>query len=51
MYGNTAILYSKYAYELEVNGKPSAQSGRATEVFVYRDGKWVNSGWHLDSGK
>lgn len=51
VYGNTAILYSKYAYELDVNGKPSAQSGRATEVFVYRDGKWVNSGWHLDSGK
>jgi len=51
VYGSIAILYSKYAYELDVNGKPIAQSGRATEVFVYRDGKWLNSGWHLDSGK
>lgn len=51
VYGSTAILYSKYLCEMEMNGKQDAQSGRATEIFVYRDGKWVNTGWHLDSGK
>ncbi len=50
MYGYTAILYSKYLYEIEVDGKHSMRSGRATEMFVNRQGKWVNVGWHLDSG-
>ncbi|MGH9775815.1 MAG: nuclear transport factor 2 family protein [Candidatus Acidiferrales bacterium] len=51
VYGRTAILYSKYSYEIEINGQKSAQSGRATEVFVFRNDKWVNTGWHLDSDK
>jgi hypothetical protein len=51
VYGNTAVLYSLYLYEQEVNGRPQgATSGRATEVFVHRGGRWVNVGWHLDSG-
>jgi len=24
-------------------------TGRATETFVFRDGKWLNVGWHLDN--
>ncbi|HEX2777762.1 MAG TPA: nuclear transport factor 2 family protein [Candidatus Acidoferrales bacterium] len=50
MFGYTAILYSKYICEIEMDGKRSTQSGRATEMFVSRQGKWVNVGWHLDSG-
>lgn len=50
VYGYTAIVYSKYLYEIEIGGKPTTQSGRATEMFVNRHGKWVNVGWHLDSG-
>jgi ketosteroid isomerase-like protein len=50
MYGYTAILYTKYVCEIEMNGKRSTLSGRATEMFVNRQGKWVNVGWHLDSG-
>jgi ketosteroid isomerase-like protein len=50
MYGYTAIVYSKYLYEIEIGGKRTTQSGRATEMFVNRHGKWVNVGWHLDSG-
>jgi ketosteroid isomerase-like protein len=50
MYGYTAILYSKYLYETEVAGKHTTRSGRITEMFVYRKGKWVNVGWHMDSG-
>jgi ketosteroid isomerase-like protein len=49
VYGNVALLYSKYLYETESGGKSEAHTGRATEVFVNRDGKWVNVGWHLDS--
>jgi ketosteroid isomerase-like protein len=50
-YGYTAVVYSTYLYELEVNGQRSQQSGRVTEVFVNRNGQWVNPGWHMDSGK
>lgn len=48
LYGPTAILYSKYQLDTAVNGKTTTRLGRATEVFVRRDGKWVNTGWHLD---
>jgi len=49
-YGRTAILYSKFTLETEVGGKRTTVSGRATEMFVYRHGTWVNVGWHMDSG-
>jgi ketosteroid isomerase-like protein len=51
VYGNTAVVYSNYAYELETGGQRINQSGRVTEVFVLRKGQWVNPGWHMDSGK
>jgi ketosteroid isomerase-like protein len=50
MYGYTAILYSKFVCETEVAGKHTTRSGRATEMFVNRQGKWINVGWHIDSG-
>ena len=51
VYGFTAIVYSNYSYELEIGGQRSQQSGRVTEVLVFRKGQWVNPGWHMDSGK
>jgi hypothetical protein len=51
MYGQTAIVYSNYVYELESGGQRSTHAGRVTEVFVLRSGQWVNPGWHMDSGK
>jgi ketosteroid isomerase-like protein len=51
VYGFTAIVYSNYAMELEIGGQRNNQAGRVTEVFVFRDGQWVNPGWHMDSGK
>jgi len=51
MYGSTAVLYSTYAYELEAGSQHINRSGRVTEVFVLRDGQWINPGWHMDSGK
>lgn len=50
-FGPTAIVYSNYAYELETGGQHINQSGRVSEVFVLRNGQWVNPGWHMDSGK
>ena len=50
-YGDVAILYTTYAYELRTGGTVQRQEGRGTEVFVRRDGRWVNPGWHLDSGR
>jgi ketosteroid isomerase-like protein len=51
VYGNTAVVYSNYSYELESGGQRLSQNGRVTEVFVLRNGQWVNPGWHMDSGK
>jgi len=44
-----AVLYSQYFLETEMNGKRSKTSGRVTEIFVFRDGKWTNPGWHTDA--
>jgi ketosteroid isomerase-like protein len=51
MYGAAAVVYSNYSYELEQGSQRINQSGRVTEVFVLRNGQWVNPGWHMDSGK
>ena len=51
VHDNVAILYSQFEIELSTGGNTQKQSGRATEIFVRQNGHWVNSGWHLDSGK
>lgn len=51
VYGSTSIVYSNYSYELETGGQRYQKAGRVTEVFVFRNGQWVNPGWHMDSGK
>ena len=50
-FGEVAMLYSQYELETETNGKRSVESGRVTEIFVLRDGHWVNPGWHTDAVK
>jgi hypothetical protein len=50
-FGDVAITYSQYLYETEVDGKRSLTSGRVTEIFVLRRGKWTNPGWHTDTEK
>jgi len=49
-FGNVAIVWSSYALEIDVDGKRSSDSGRVTEIFVWRDGRWTNPGWHTDLG-
>jgi hypothetical protein len=48
-YGNVVQVYSTYNLQLQTPSGDSKMSGHATETFVFRDGKWLNVGWHLDS--
>jgi len=48
VHGDTAILYSTYVFETEAGGRRESHAGRGTEVYVRRDGQWVNSSWHLE---
>lgn len=51
VYGDAAFVYSLYEFDLDgPQGKRSA-AGRATEIFVRKDGRWLHPGWHLDSGR
>jgi ketosteroid isomerase-like protein len=48
VYGTTAILYTTYLYELEnAQGQRQTSTGKATEIFVRRNGAWVNPGWQM----
>ena len=47
-FGDVAVTYSLYLYEVEMGGKRSVTSGRVTEIFVRQNGQWVNPGWHTD---
>ncbi len=51
LYGDVAILYTTYLVEVESKGERETVNGRGTEIFIRRNGIWVNSGWHLDSGR
>jgi hypothetical protein len=50
LFGNTAILYYTYVMEQRLGDQAAIDAGRGTEIFVRRDGKWVDVGWHLDQG-
>jgi hypothetical protein len=47
VYGNTAILYTSYEMDLQSGGQKRTERGMATEVFVNKDGAWLNTGWQL----
>jgi ketosteroid isomerase-like protein len=49
LFGDVAIVWSNYLVETETNGKRAVSTGRASEVFVRRNGQWTNPGWHTDS--
>jgi hypothetical protein len=46
-YGATAIIYTSYELDVLEGGRTRTERGKATEVFVRRAGKWLNSGWQL----
>lgn len=48
-YGDVVIMYSTYRVVVkDKDGKATETSGRGTEVFVLRKGRWVHTSWHLD---
>jgi hypothetical protein len=47
VYGNTAILYTSYEMDLTSGGQSHTERGMATEVFVMKNGHWLNTGWQL----
>jgi SnoaL-like domain len=47
-FGETVVMFSHYTVVTENADKRSTQKGRATEVFVRANGKWVHTSWHLD---
>lgn len=46
-YGATAIIYTSYELEVAEAGKNRVERGKATEVFVRRGSRWLNTGWQL----
>jgi len=51
VFNNTAILYYAYIFETGIEGGVSGvDAGRGTEVFVRKEGHWLDVGWHLDNG-
>jgi hypothetical protein len=48
-YGDVVVLYGRYAVKMSSGGSERSVSGRLTEVFVRRDGRWIHPGWHLDT--
>ena len=47
-FGSTAIVHARYELEIENGGQRNTRTGRATEIFVRRDGRWVNPMWILE---
>ena len=50
MFDDVAILYTTYVMETETDGNRSVTAGRGTEIFQRHGDRWINTGWHLDSG-
>ena len=47
-FGDVVVLYGRYEVVISSDGAERTMSGRLTEVFVHRNGKWLHPGWHLD---
>ena len=47
VYGNTAILYTSYEMDLTGGSQSHTERGMATEVFVHKGDRWLNTGWQL----
>ncbi len=45
--GDVAVVFSTFEFETDRNGQQHTTRGRSTEVFVRRNGEWVNPLWYL----
>jgi hypothetical protein len=49
VYGSVAEVYSAFELTFESPRGTSREKGHASETFVFRNGNWINTAWHLDS--
>jgi hypothetical protein len=51
-YGDVMIFYGRFIATMKsggAEGKTSTVSGRLTELFLKKGGRWLHTGWHLDT--
>jgi hypothetical protein len=48
-FGETVVMFSHYTVVTERGDSRQTRKGRATEVFVRENGRWVHTSWHLDA--
>jgi hypothetical protein len=49
--GDLAVVTSTYTLEARSGDVTTKSTGKATEIFVRQDGRWVNPFWYLSSAK
>jgi ketosteroid isomerase-like protein len=47
--GDVAVMFSLYDLRTSRLGEVVTRSGKVTEVFVRRRGRWVHTSWHIDT--
>ena len=47
-FGDAVVMFSHYTVVTAGSQGQRTQKGRATEVFVRSNGRWVHTSWHLD---
>jgi hypothetical protein len=47
-FGDAVVMFSRYTVVTETGKGRAKQQGRATELFVRSNGRWVHTSWHLD---
>lgn len=47
-FGETVVMFSHYTVITESRGRRQTQKGRATEVFIRANGRWLHTSWHID---
>ena len=48
-FGDAVVMFSHYRVITAGRQGERTQKGRATEVFVRSNGRWVHTSWHLDA--
>lgn len=48
-FGDAVVMFSRYTVVTERSGRRQTRTGRATEVFVRSNGRWLHTSWHLDA--
>lgn len=47
-FGDVTVLYGRFELVIATGAQERTFRGRLTEIFVWRGGRWLHPGWHLD---